>query len=167
MDSASEKERTEKMDLGQDSVPSDEEIIDLIDEVPGGMEEENRPSEILAPQGEEKEDGPGMELDQEDGDISDTGLFADLDMGIELDSIEDELMSEESPLESPPENISADQEIKPDAETVLSQLPKEELEAIITRTAKDVIGEMAERIVTDVAERLVVQEIERIKSAIR
>ncbi|OEU58343.1 MAG: hypothetical protein BAW33_05230 [Desulfobacterales bacterium C00003104] len=163
MDSASEKQRTEKMVFDQDSVPSDEEIIDLIDEVPGGMEEENRPAEILAPQGEEKEDSPGMELDQEDGDISDTGLLADLDMGIEFDSIEDELVSEESP----PESISADQGIKPDAETVLSQLPKEELEAIITRTAKDVIGEMAERIVTDVAERLVVQEIERIKSAIR
>jgi hypothetical protein len=151
------------MVFDQDSVPSDEEIIDLIDEVPGGMEEENRPAEILAPQGEEKEDSPGMELDQEDGDISDTGLLADLDMGIEFDSIEDELVSEESA----PESISADQGIKPDAETVLSQLPKEELEAIITRTAKDVIGEMAERIVTDVAERLVVQEIERIKSAIR
>jgi hypothetical protein len=163
MDSASEKQRTEKMVFDQDSVPSDEEIIDLIDEVPGGMEEENRPAEILAPQGEEKEDSPGMELDQEDGDISDTGLLADLDMGIEFDSIEDELVSEESP----PESISADQGIKPDAETVLSQLPKEKLEAIITRTAKDVIGEMAERIVTDVAERLVVQEIERIKSAIR
>ena len=163
MDSASEKERTEKMDFDQDSVPSDEEIIDLIDEVSGGMEEENRPAEILAPQGEEKEDSPGMELDQEDGDISDTDLLADLDMGIEFDSIEDELVSEGSP----PESISADQGIKPDAETVLSQLPKEELEAIITRTAKDVIGEMAERIVTDVAERLVVQEIERIKSAIR
>jgi hypothetical protein len=163
MDSASEKQRTEKMVFDQDSVPSDEEIIDLIDEVPGGMEEENRPAEILAPQGEEKEDSPGMELDQEDGDISDTGLLADLDMGIEFDSIEDELVSEESP----PESISSDQGIKPDAETVLSQLPKEKLEAIITRTAKDVIGEMAERIVTDVAERLVVQEIERIKSAIR
>ncbi len=155
MDSTSEK-------TAQQASESDEEIIDLVEEVSDTTAEddeeiielteavEEAPAETVAPLAEEKQEGPDPATEYKGAEEAD--FLADVGMEIEPESSE---------------TVPGAEEVKIDRETILSQLPKDELEAIITRAAKEVIGEIAERVVTKVAERAISDEIEKIKSALK
>jgi hypothetical protein len=148
MDDISEK-------TAQQASESDEEIIDLVEEVSDTTAEddeeiielteavEEAPSEAVAPPAEEQEEGPDLGVEYEDAGATD--LLAELGMEVEAES----------------------QEARVDREMIESQFSKEELEALVTRAAKDAISEIAERIVTEEAEKAILKEIERIKSALK
>lgn len=150
MDDISEK-------TAQQASESDEEIIDLVEEVSDTTSEddeeiieltetvEEAPSEAVAPPTEGQEEGPDPGVEYKD--VGETDLLADL--GMEL------------------ETGSESKEARIDPKIIASQFSKEELEALVTRAAKDAISEIAERIVTKEAEQAILKEIERIKSALK
>lgn len=150
MDSISEK-------TAQQASESDEEIIDLVEEVSDTTAEddeeiielteavEEAPSEAVAPPTEGQEKGPDLGVEYKD--VGETDLLADL--GMEL------------------ETGSESEEARVGPEMIASQFSKEELEVLLTRAAKDAISKIAERIVTEVAEKAILKEIERIKSALQ
>ena len=178
MDSTSEK-------TAQQASGSDEEIIDLVEEVSDSNAEtdeeiieltealEEATSEDVVPQAE----GEGIEPEVEYKDAEEADFLADLGMEIEPDS---GMTEEEGPgaqadseyeieslIEEPSETVPEAKEAEIDRETILSQIPKEELETVMAHAAKNIIGEIAERIVTEVAEKSVLKEIEKIKSALK
>jgi hypothetical protein len=162
-----EKERSEKNISDEEALQaseSDEEIIDLVEEVSDTNAEddeeiielteavEETASEDMAPPLEETTEE--VEVEPEYRDL-DEDFLAGLGAAVEPGA------------EQPFEAVAEAKEVGVDREMISSQLSKEELEALIKRAAKDIIGEMAERIVTEVAEKVIVEEIERIKSALR
>jgi hypothetical protein len=162
-----EKERSEKNISDEEALQaseSDEEIIDLAEEVSDTNAEddeeiielteavEETPSEDMAPLSAETGEDVAVEPEYK---ALDEDFLAGLGAAAETGA------------EQPSEAIMEAKEVEIDREMISSQLSKEELEALIMRAAKDVISEMAERIVTEVAEKAILEEIEKIKSALR
>jgi hypothetical protein len=163
-----EKVRSEENISDEDTAlqasESDDEIIDLVEEVSDADAEDNdeiieltegieeTPSEDITPPlaatTEDVEEAPEYKALDED-------FLAGLSASAEPDA------------EQASEAVAKAKEAEVNREMISSQFSKEELEALITRAARDVISEMAERIIIEVAEKAIVEEIEKIKSALR
>jgi hypothetical protein len=152
--------------------PDEEDIIDLVDEA--GDESENEGVIELTDVASEQD------LQPETGELSELSS-AGLDAGAPdedsfMEGVGMEMPAEVSPAipmaEEPAGDTGEAQDFQgfgPDSElesTIVERVSQEQLEAIMTRVAKEIIEKKADRVLLEVAEAAIAKEIDRLKQAL-